>query len=142
MNDNTPAEKFEMWARVDLMGHNVRAGKLSVTNTGVEMLYRLDIPTPDGFVTKFFGSGAIYSIDPVSEDAARLIATKLEQSNAPISQWDLPQAWREAMRVAQAKALPAESQRSEYEPIQNESGDWNPDEEPALDDEDDDEDAF
>lgn len=101
------------------------------------MLYRLDIPTPEGFVTKFFGGGAIYSIGPVSEDAARLIATKLEQSNAPISQWDLPTAWREAMRVA--KALPAPSERSEYEPIQSDSGDWNPDEEPALDDEDADE---
>lgn len=105
MNEQT-IEKFEMWARVDLMGHNVRAGKLSVVNTGVEMLYRLDIPTPDGFVTKFFGGGSIYSIDPVSETAARLIAQKLGPAE-PISQWDLPEQWREAMRVAQAKALPA-----------------------------------
>lgn len=101
-----PIEKFEMWARVDLFGHNQRVGKLSVTNTGVEILYRLDIPTPDGFKTEFYGKGAVYSILPVSEDAARLIAQKLGPV-APISQWDLPEQWREAMRVAQAKALPA-----------------------------------
>lgn len=102
----TPIEKFEMWARVDLFGHNQRVGKLSVTNTGVEILYRLDIPTPTGFKTEFYGKGAVYSILPVSEDAARLIAQKLGPAE-PISQWDLPEQWREAMRVAQAKALPA-----------------------------------
>lgn len=103
----TPIEKFEMWARVDLMGHNQRVGKLSVTNTGVEMLYRLDIPQPDGtFTTEFYGKGATYSILPVSEDAARLIAVKLGPPQ-PVYQWDLPEQWREAIRTANAKALPA-----------------------------------
>lgn len=99
-----PDDKFEMWARVDLFGHNQRVGKLSVTNTGVEVLYRLDIPTPEGFTTEFYGKGAVYSILPVSEDAARLIATKLGQAS-PISQWDLPQQWREA--ISQYKQLTA-----------------------------------
>lgn len=104
---DTPAEKFEMWARVDLFGHNQRAGKLSVVNTGVEVLYRLDTPSPEeGFTTEFFGKGAVYSIIPVSEDAARLIASKLGATE-PISHWDLPPAWREAMQIAKAKALPA-----------------------------------
>ena len=104
---DTPAEKFEMWARVDLFGHNQRAGKLSVVNTGVEILYRLDTPSrEEGFTTEFFGKGAVYSIIPVSEAAARLIASKLGATE-PISHWDLPPAWREAMQIAKAKALPA-----------------------------------
>lgn len=104
---DTPEEKFEMWARVDLFGHNTRVGKLSAINTGVEVLYRLDIPNADnGSKTEFYGRGAIYSIQPVSEEAARLIAAKLGPP-APISMWDLPEQWREAIREAKAKALPA-----------------------------------
>jgi len=105
-------EKFEMWARVDLFGHNQRVGKLTVVNNGVEVLYRLDIPDGDNtFKTEFYGKGAIYSILPVSEDAARLIAQKLG-TNAPISEWDLPSQWREALNVVQAKALPSPQQSS------------------------------
>ncbi len=105
---DTPEERFEMWARVDLFGHNQRVGKLSVLNTGVEMLYRLDIPnkdnTGDAFTTEFYGNGAVYSIMPVSEPVARLIASKLGAA-APISQYDLPQPWRDA--ISAAKALTA-----------------------------------
>lgn len=107
----TPIEHFEMWARVDLFGHNQRVGRLSVVNTGVEVLYRLDIPNGDSdstFKTEFYGKGAVYSILPVSEEAARLIAKKLGPS-APISQWDLPEQWREAIRATSAKALPEHS---------------------------------
>lgn len=108
---NQPSEeKFEMWARVDLFGHNQRAGKLGVTNTGVEVLYRLDIPTTDGFTTEFYGKGAVYSILPVSEEAARLIANKLGAAQ-PISSWDLPTQWREAL--SQYKQLPAPERAGE-----------------------------
>lgn len=100
-----PEEKFAMWARVDLMGHNQRVGNLTVVNTGVEVLYRLDIPLADGgSKTEFYGKGAVYSIQPVTEDVARLIAAKLG-SPAPISTWDLPDEWRAALQ--QFKALPA-----------------------------------
>src|SRR5581483_533185 len=99
-------EKFEMWCRVDLFGHNQRVGKLSVVNTGVEVLSRLAVPQRDGSTTtEFYAKGAVYSILPVSEGVARLIALKI--SAEPISQWDLPEQWREAIRSAQEKALPA-----------------------------------
>lgn len=100
-----PDDKFEMWARVDLFGHNQRVGKLSITNTGVEILYRLDIPAKDGFTTEFYGKGAVYSILPVSEDAARLIASRMGPP-APISQWDLPTQWREALNQYKQLAAP------------------------------------
>lgn len=105
---DTPSEKFEMWARVDLFGHNQRVGRLSVTNTGVEILYRLDVPQGDGMRTEFYGKGAIYSIMPVSEEVAHIIAKKLEPA-APISEWDLPEQWRSAIQAYKAyKALPAQ----------------------------------
>lgn len=110
----TPVEKFEMWARVDLFGHNQRVGKLSVTNTGVEILYRLDIPSRDGgTTTEFYGKGAVYSIMPVSEEAARLIAQKLGPL-APITMWDLPEQWRNAIQAYKALPAPVE-QGGEYD---------------------------
>lgn len=100
-------ERFEMWARVDLFGHNQRCGKLSVVNTGVEVLYRLDTPNKEGGnVTEYFGKGAVYSIMPMSEEAARLVASRLGPP-APISQWDLPEEWRNAMSAYKQLSAPA-----------------------------------
>lgn len=113
-----PIEKFEMWARVNLFGHTTRVGKLSVMNTGVEVLYRLDIPTPEGFNTKFFGKGAIYSIDPMTEAAARFLVERMGPP-APVSEWDLPTAWQEAIRVAKAKALLARTEEDEEASIRD-----------------------
>lgn len=105
-NADLPIEQFDMWCRVDLMGHNQKAGRLSVVNTGVEVLYRLDVPDGAAFHTEYFGKGSIYSLMPTTEEACRLIAEKLGTS-APISAWDLPEEWREAIRAVKAKALPA-----------------------------------
>lgn len=127
---DTPDENFEMWARVDLFGHTQRVGKLSVTNTGVELLYRLDTPSGDDFVTNFFGKGAVYSIMPMTEETARMIAARMGPPQ-PISQYDLPQEWREAIR--QYKQLPAavpgdapETGRDEFDD-EDEDGDDDPD---------------
>lgn len=98
-------ERFEMWARVDLFGHTKRCGKLSVVNTGVEVIYRLDSPAADGFVTEYFGKGAVYSIMPITEEAARLIAVSIS-TPAPMSQWDLPAALQRAIRELKQKQLP------------------------------------
>lgn len=130
---DAPIEKFEFWCRVDLFGHNQRAGKLSVVNTGVEVLYRLDTPArEEGFTTEFFGKGAVYSIIPVSEAAARLIASKLGATE-PISHWDLPPAWREAMQSANAKALPAPmTQGGEYDRDDDSDDPYDQDDDPDI----------
>jgi len=135
---DTPVEQFEMWARVDLFGHTVRAGKLSVVNNGVEILYRLDIPTNgdgSGFVTKFYGKGAVYSIDPMSEEGTRVLAKKLN-ADAPISQWELPEAWQEGIRLAKAKQLVAPTAASTGAEGDDEDPDQDEDEEGQDDEQD------
>lgn len=129
MQTDIPIEKFEMWARVDLFGHNIRAGNLSTINTGVEVLYRLDVPLADGtFKTEFYGKGAIYSIMPVGEDVARVIAASL--NTKVISYWDLPAEWKEAIQGGQEKkALP--------EPVALEPDDAGDDPNDVRDDEED-----
>ncbi len=102
---NVPVEPISFYAVVDLFGHNRKIGKLSTVNTGVELLYRIEIPTKDGgFVTEFFGKGAIYSIQPMTEEACRIIAERTAPPS-PINYFDLPTDWREAIAGLKRKAL-------------------------------------
>lgn len=106
--EQLPIQPLDLWARVDLFGRTIVFGHLTTFNTGVEVLYRLEVPTEQGFQTKFLGKGAIYSIDPVSEEAAQLGA-ETHRASTPISAYDLPEAVREALRAAKAKQLAAQN---------------------------------
>jgi len=97
----------EMWAVIELFGHQRAAGKLSTQNIGAVALIRLDVPevtrkersydwgtraevthevtTPAH--TRFFGVGAIYSINPCSEETARAELARI--GNPPIVQMEV-----------------------------------------------------
>ena len=70
---------FDQWCIVELFGHQVIAGKVREQTIGGSTFVRVDVPDVEngsiGF-TRFYGQGAIYSITPVSEDAARLAARR------------------------------------------------------------------
>lgn len=69
---------LEGWAVVELMGHQVIAGRISeVQLVGATML-RVDVPGSDNgpAYTKFFGASAVYAITPTEAfggEAARLL---------------------------------------------------------------------
>jgi hypothetical protein len=87
----------EMWAVVELFGHQRAAGKLTTQNLGAACLLRLDVPeirrSRDKFDykenkwehfeetvpahTRFLGVGSIYAINPCSEETVRAILIKL-----------------------------------------------------------------
>lgn len=81
MDENT-------WAIVELMGHVKLAGKLSEEERFGCKMGRLDIPTADGFLTRWFGGGSVYCITVVTEAVARHVAKGT--SHAPVSPWDFP----------------------------------------------------
>lgn len=63
----------EIWAVVELMGHGQTAGRISrPANWGG--LMQVDIPTPEGYRTEFYGMSAIYAVRIVSEEIARAYA--------------------------------------------------------------------
>lgn len=82
-------EKFELWCVVELFGHAKIAGKCTEQNIAGANMLRVDVPetTQQPAFTRFFGSAAIYAINPVDEKTARHFAEKL--NTKPIEAWDI-----------------------------------------------------
>ena len=66
-------QRFETWAIIDLFGHQRIAGHVSEATIGGCALLRVDVPEMKGqpAYTRYFGSGAIYSMTPCTEETAR-----------------------------------------------------------------------
>lgn len=63
----------EIWALVEVFGHRQHYGRVTeVERFGTKML-RVDVPRaePDQFDTFFYGGAAIFSMTPMTEEAAR-----------------------------------------------------------------------
>src|SRR5690349_3287868 len=86
---STVSEKFEAWCIVELFGHAKIAGKCTEQNIAGTNMLRVDVPeTPNvPSFTRFFGSSAIYAINPVDENTAKDFAERLQVQ--PINAWDL-----------------------------------------------------
>lgn len=76
---------FDSWAIVELFGHQRIAGKVTEQSVGGGGMIRVDVPaipkdshrSEQPAFTRFYGSAAIYSITPTSEEIARLAASRL-----------------------------------------------------------------
>jgi hypothetical protein len=94
MSDQSQDGKFENWAIVEIMGHNVIAGFVTeVAKFGVAMM-RVDVPDLEvngivkpGF-TKFYGGSSIYAITPTTQEIALEAAKRLDVR--PVSLWVVP----------------------------------------------------
>ena len=86
---NNETEKFETWAIIELFGHNQIAGKCTEQNIAGSNMLRVDVPetiTNPAF-TRFLGNGAIYAINPVTEEIAKHWAESLNVT--PVQEWDI-----------------------------------------------------
>jgi hypothetical protein len=82
-------EKFDLWCIVELFGHSKIAGRCTEQNIAGTNMLRIDVPetpTQPAF-TRFFGSAAIYAINPVDESSAKFCAEQLQMK--PIQSWDV-----------------------------------------------------
>lgn len=87
--DNMEQEKFDLWCVVELFGHSRIAGRCTEQNVAGTNMLRVDVPdisNQPGF-TRFLSSGAIYAINPVSEEVARQMAENLQIQ--PVNIWDV-----------------------------------------------------
>lgn len=70
--ENTAPQEFG-WVFLELMGHRQRIGLAREEYVGSGKMIRIDIPTGDdgGTVTEFYGTNAVYSLRPISEEVAK-----------------------------------------------------------------------
>ena len=82
-------EKIELFAVVELFGHNRIAGKVTEHNFGSSTFVRIDVPeTPQQpSFTRLVNPTAIYAINPVTEDVMKAMANNIQQK--PIEAWDV-----------------------------------------------------
>jgi hypothetical protein len=94
-------EPKEMWALVELFGHNRIAGKVIEAEIGGGSLIRVDVPAVKGMqpVTKYYNVKAIYGITPVDEFTAIRMAEQIDA--APVSSYSID------MEIARRKRLAA-----------------------------------
>ena len=100
------------WGIVEIFGHQRIAGFVSSQTVGGQSFVRVDVPatTKQAAWSKLYGAGAIYAMTPMAEDLVRQRASALEV--APLTAWDLPEAWREKIRQP---ALPSPVQEYQDE---------------------------
>jgi hypothetical protein len=86
---NAEQGKFDLWCVVELFGHTQVAGRCTEQNVAGTNMLRVDVPDTSsgkGF-TRFLSAGAIYAINPVTEDVARQVAENLQVK--PVNVWDV-----------------------------------------------------
>jgi hypothetical protein len=81
---------FNEWALIELFGHQKIVGKVSEATMAGGAFLRVDVPAFNGdpAFTRFYSPGAVYSINPVSEDVARGLADRYR--NVPVERYELP----------------------------------------------------
>jgi len=86
---NTQAtEPQDLWAIVELLGHQKMAGKLSEQVLGGSSFIRVDVPAFEGSpaFTRLLTDKSIYAINPVTEEVARHMAERIRAQ--PIQEYD------------------------------------------------------
>jgi len=86
--------KFDLWCLVELFGHSKIAGRCTEQNIAGTNMLRVDVPetTQQPAFTRFFGSSAIYAINPIDELTCREMAERLTVK--PIESWNISEIAR------------------------------------------------
>lgn len=84
---STQTQRFDNWCIVELFGHSKIAGKCTEENIAGTNMLRVDVPETSiqPPFTKYYGSAAIYAINPVDETTAKMAAESIQQ--APVQAW-------------------------------------------------------
>ena len=82
-------QKLELFAIVELFGHQRLAGKVTEQTVGSSTFIRIDVPELPNRpkFTRIVNPTAVYAINPVTEEVANITAAQIEAS--PIDAWDV-----------------------------------------------------
>jgi hypothetical protein len=86
-----PTNSFDQGCLVELFGHQKIVGKVTEATMAGGAFLRVDVPAFNGATafTRFYSPGAIYSINPISEEVARGLMERYRHE--PVSRFELPQ---------------------------------------------------
>lgn len=92
-------EAKEMWALVELFGHNRIAGKVTEAEIGGGSLIRVDVPAVKDRepLTKYYNVKAIYALTPVDEATCLEMAKSIDP--APVSSYQLDREIERRKRI-------------------------------------------
>lgn len=95
-----------MWAIVELMGHNTLAGEVT-PSADFSGLIQIDVPTTEKIpaFSKIVNPSAVYAINPVTEETARIKAENLAAT--PIQLYDVRAHIMQAIAANDHKGLEA-----------------------------------
>ena len=96
-------QKLELFAIVELFGHQKVAAKVSEQSVGSSVFIRLDIPETDTSqsFTRIVNPSAVYAINPVTEEVMKYKANELEQ--IPIEAWDIQRMQEKLLEMGKGK---------------------------------------
>lgn len=79
-------EGFDSWAVLELMGHNVLAGRVREEEIAGTKMLRIDVPETGErqAYTKFFGASAVYALTPCEEAVARAVCERTWTQPIPV----------------------------------------------------------
>ncbi|GAB3278430.1 hypothetical protein GCM10027347_52830 [Larkinella harenae] len=115
-------QPLELFAIVELFGHQQIAGKLTEQVVAGASMVRVDVPAVDEQpeFTRFFNPSAIYAINPVTQEIAEYRAQQIKAR--PISPYDIREMNK---RLLETGAKPAENQdEDEYNEDADEETPW------------------
>lgn len=92
-------QKIDIWAIVELFGHQKIAGHCTEQNIAGANMLRVDVPETKNnpAFTRLLNHAAVYAINPVTEEVARFYAQNL--NTKPIEAWDIREFQKKAMQI-------------------------------------------
>ena len=94
-------DKLELFAIVDLFGHQRLAGKVTEQTVGSSTFVRIDVPETKSqpAFSRLVNPTAIYSINPATEEVVNYMAENL--CVKPIESWDIRKLQEKLMLLNQ-----------------------------------------
>lgn len=90
MSELSAASKLDCWGMVEIFGHTRLAGHLVEEERLGTVMLRVDVPDANGDIlfTRYFGHGAIFSLNPLSRELAIRMAQRIDAQ--PVKAYELP----------------------------------------------------
>lgn len=101
--------KLELFAIVELFGHQRVAGKVTEQTVGSSTFVRIDVPETNSQppFSRMVNPSAIYAINPVTEEVMLHMAQDFQQK--PIEAWDI-RKMTDKLLLLKAENLPGEEE--------------------------------